>query len=82
MQGDGSRGFDEKIAWNTSAEPSASDVAEKERLVREVLSLQGGLAALQQRLAAVQQECSQAETQNEVLQTYIDSITKSLATKP
>lgn len=36
---------------------------------------------MQQRLNQVQAECIKSETNNEMLQSYIDSITKKLATK-
>ena len=55
----------------------------------EITALQGDLssrfsfltAAMQQRLNQVQAECIKSETNNEMLQSYIDSITKKLATK-
>ncbi|SHO76961.1 Uncharacterized protein MSYG_1300 [Malassezia sympodialis ATCC 42132] len=71
----------DQAAWTASSEPTTGTVAEKERLVREVLSLQSGLAALQERLWQVKQECAKSETENEMLQTYIDSITKSMASQ-
>lgn len=37
--------------------------------------------ALMARVAAVRADCTKAEADNEMLQTYIDSVTKSLAAK-
>jgi len=39
------------------------------------------MPALQERLWQVKQECAKSETENEMLQTYIDSITKSMASQ-
>lgn len=34
-----------------------------------------------ERMSHVQQECTKAEAENEMLQTYIDGITKNMASK-
>ena len=39
------------------------------------------MPALPERLWQVKQECAKSETENEMLQTYIDSITKSMASQ-
>ena len=39
------------------------------------------IAALQQRVSTVQEDCAKSESENEVLQAYLDSITKNLALK-
>ncbi len=39
------------------------------------------LPALLWRVGSVREECAKAEADNEMLQTYIDSVTKSLAAK-
>lgn len=72
----------DQAAWTSTAEPTAGTVAEKERLVRQVLSLQSGMTALHERLASVQRDCKNYENENEMLQTYIDGITKNMASKP
>ncbi|PWN96325.1 hypothetical protein FA09DRAFT_331550 [Tilletiopsis washingtonensis] len=47
----------------------------------EIQSQQSSLKALLARVASVQADCTKAETDNEMLQTYIDEVTKSLAAK-
>ncbi|PWN53982.1 hypothetical protein IE53DRAFT_383509 [Violaceomyces palustris] len=73
--------FTETAAWTAETEISANDIVEKEKLIREILAMQDGLRALLQRVSKVKQECEKAESDNEMLQTYIDSVTKSLAAK-
>jgi len=36
----------DQAAWTSTAEPTAGTVAEKERLVRQVLSLQSGMTGM------------------------------------
>lgn len=48
---------------------------------REILSAQESLKALSTKATSVQADCTKAEADNEMLQNYIDSITKSLAAK-
>ncbi|GAA5930483.1 Slo1p [Sporobolomyces koalae] len=55
----------------------ASDVVEKERLVRDILSKQDGLRALLQRVSEVQGEATKLKSDNETLQTYIDNLTRN-----
>lgn len=43
--------------------------------------MQDGLRALTSRVQAVKDDCAKAEADNEMLQTYIDSVTKSLAAR-
>lgn len=43
--------------------------------------MQDGLRALISRVNTVKEDCKKAEADNEMLQTYIDSVTKSLAAK-
>lgn len=45
------------------------------------MAMQDGLRALISRVNAVKEDCKKAEADNEMLQTYIDSVTKSLAAK-
>ncbi|CCF51109.1 hypothetical protein NDA11_005351 [Ustilago hordei] len=73
--------FTESAAWTVETEISANDVVEKEKLVREIMAMQDGLRALISRVNAVKEDCKKAEADNEMLQTYIDSVTKSLAAK-
>ena len=49
--------------------------------VREIIAMQDGLRALISRVNTVKDDCKKAEADNEMLQTYIDSVTKSLAAK-
>ncbi|KDN48194.1 hypothetical protein K437DRAFT_267683 [Tilletiaria anomala UBC 951] len=67
--------------WGTQANISANEVLEKEKIVREIVAMQDGLKALLWRVTSVKEECSKAEADNEMLQAYIDSVTKSLAAK-
>ena len=46
------------------------------------MTLQSGMAALQERLATVRRECTQAESENDMLRAYVDGITKNMASKP
>lgn len=50
-------------------------------LCSEIMAMQDGLRALISRVNAVKEDCKKAEADNEMLQTYIDSVTKSLAAK-
>lgn len=45
------------------------------------MAMQDGLRALISRVNTVKEDCKKAEADNEMLQTYIDSVTKSLAAK-
>ncbi|EPQ32183.1 uncharacterized protein PFL1_00380 [Pseudozyma flocculosa PF-1] len=74
-------GFVETAAWTSQTEPSANDVVEKEKLIREIIAMQDGLRGLLTRVTSVKDDCTKAEADNEMLQTYIDSVTKSLAAK-
>ncbi len=47
----------------------------------EIMAMQDGLRALISRVSTVKDDCKKAEADNEMLQTYIDSVTKSLAAK-
>lgn len=47
----------------------------------EIMAMQDGLRALLSRVTSVKEDCTKAEADNEMLQTYIDSVTKSLAAK-
>lgn len=47
----------------------------------EIMAMQDGLRALVNRVNTVKDDCKKAEADNEMLQTYIDSVTKSLAAK-
>lgn len=78
----GAGDLDDQNAWTSATEPTTGTVAEKERLVREILTLQGSMSALQERLTNVQRQCASAESENEMLQSYIDGITKNMKTKP
>ena len=72
----------DQAAWTSAAEVTTGTVAAKERLVREFMSLQSGMAALQERRATVRRECTQAESENDMLRAYVDGITKNMASKP
>lgn len=48
---------------------------------REILTMQESLRGLASRVSSVQADCTKAESDNEMLQAYIDSVTKSLAAK-
>ncbi|KAI3628887.1 hypothetical protein CBS14141_000590 [Malassezia furfur] len=72
------RTYNEQTA---SSEPSMSDVAEKERLLSEITALQSDLQTLQQRVNQAQADAAKSETNNEMLQSYIESINKNLASK-
>ncbi|CAO1624251.1 unnamed protein product [Jaminaea pallidilutea] len=74
-------GFSESAAWTAETGPSADEVLEKQKLIREILSAQESLKALSTKATSVQADCTKAEADNEMLQNYIDSITKSLAAK-
>ncbi|KAK0526288.1 hypothetical protein OC834_004857 [Tilletia horrida] len=71
--------FTESIAWTAETEPTAGEVIEKENLVKEVAAMQDSLRALLTRVNTVKDDCAKAESENEVLQTYVESVTKSLA---
>ncbi|PWN33753.1 uncharacterized protein FA14DRAFT_168296 [Meira miltonrushii] len=73
--------FTDTVAWTGETEISASDVVEKQQLVKDILGMQEGLKGLMTRISTVQQDCVKAEADNEMLQMYIDSVTKSLAAK-
>ncbi|KAE8210725.1 hypothetical protein CF319_g6673 [Tilletia indica] len=72
--------FTESIAWTAETEPTAGEVIEKENLVKEVIAMQDSLRALLTRVTSVKEDCTKAESENETLQTYVESVTKSLAT--
>ncbi|GAA5845776.1 hypothetical protein JCM3766R1_000313 [Sporobolomyces carnicolor] len=55
----------------------ASDVVEKDRLVKDIVSKQDGLRALLQRVEQVQREGTKLKSDNETLQTYIDNLTRN-----
>ncbi|GAA5915686.1 hypothetical protein JCM5296_003493 [Sporobolomyces johnsonii] len=57
----------------------ASDVVEKDRLVKDILTKQDGLTALLQRVGEVQDEATKLKSDNETLQTYIDNLTRNNA---
>ncbi|GAA5907197.1 uncharacterized protein JCM6883_006175 [Sporobolomyces salmoneus] len=57
----------------------ASDVIEKEKLVKDIISKQDGLRALLQRVSEVQGEATKLKSDNETLQTYIDNLTRNNA---
>ncbi|PWZ01382.1 hypothetical protein BCV70DRAFT_73088 [Testicularia cyperi] len=73
--------FTESAAWTAETQISANEVVEKDKLVREIMAMQDGLRALLTRVSTVQEDCKKAEADNEMLQTYIDTVTKSLAAK-
>lgn len=73
--------FTESAAWTASTDISADEVLEKQNLIKDILSTQESLKALVARVQAVQADCTKAEADNEMLQSYIDSVTKSLAKK-
>ncbi|PWN39744.1 hypothetical protein IE81DRAFT_280399, partial [Ceraceosorus guamensis] len=73
--------FTETVAWGATTEVSAEEIVEKSRLVREIQNQQSSLKALLARVMAVKADCTKAEADNEMLQTYIDSVTKSLAAR-
>ncbi|GAA6009715.1 hypothetical protein JCM11491_001071 [Sporobolomyces phaffii] len=60
-----------------SVQVDASDVVEKERLVKDIVSKQDGLRALLQRVGEVQGEATKLKSDNETLQTYIDNLTRN-----
>ncbi|KAE8214911.1 hypothetical protein CF327_g1727 [Tilletia walkeri] len=72
--------FTESIAWTAETEPTAGEVIEKENLLKDVLAMQDSLRALLTRVTTVKEDCTKAESENETLQTYVESVTKSLAT--
>ncbi|KAL9936072.1 hypothetical protein V8E36_004914 [Tilletia maclaganii] len=71
--------FTESIAWTAETEPTAGEVIEKENLVKEITAVQDSLRALLTRVNTVKDDCAKAESENETLQTYVESVTKSLA---
>ncbi|KAK0550291.1 hypothetical protein OC861_003050 [Tilletia horrida] len=71
--------FTESIAWTAETEPTAGEVVEKENLVKEIIANQDSLRALLNRVNSVKDDCTKAESENETLQTYVESVTKSLA---
>ncbi|CAD6980111.1 unnamed protein product [Tilletia controversa] len=71
--------FTESIAWTAETEPTAGEVIEKENLVRDVVSMQDSLRALLTRVSTVKEDCTKAESENETLQTYVESVTRSVA---
>ncbi|KAE8249192.1 hypothetical protein A4X13_0g5307 [Tilletia indica] len=71
--------FTESIAWTAETEPTAGEVIEKENLLKDVLAMQDSLRALLTRVTTVKEDCTKAESENETLQTYVESVTKSLA---
>ncbi|GAA5875190.1 hypothetical protein JCM16303_005040 [Sporobolomyces ruberrimus] len=73
-------------AWGKPVTPieqpgqeDASDVVEKDKLVKEIISKQDGLRALLQRVTEVQGEGNKLKSDNETLQTYIDNLTRNNA---
>ncbi|CAO1635565.1 unnamed protein product [Parajaminaea phylloscopi] len=75
-------GFSESsAAWEAETEVSANEVIEKQNLIKDILQLQESLKALVNRVQSVEDDCTKADADNEVLQSYIDSVTKSLAAK-
>ncbi|UZJ57304.1 hypothetical protein CBS101457_006624 [Exobasidium rhododendri] len=73
--------FTDSVAWSVQTEVSASEIVEKQRLVKDIMTMQEGLKGLIARVTSVQKECIKAEADNVTLQQYIDSVTKSLAAK-
>ncbi|CAO1626875.1 unnamed protein product [Sympodiomycopsis kandeliae] len=74
-------GFVESAAWTAETEVSANDVLEKQNLIKEITQMQDSLKGLSSRVQSVKADCSKAEADNEMLQAYIDSVTRSLAAK-
>ncbi|PWN25612.1 hypothetical protein BDZ90DRAFT_223191 [Jaminaea rosea] len=81
MSTDPTSSFIESAAWTSTAEPTADEVIEKQNLIKEILSSQESLKALVTRVQGVQADCTKAEADNEMLQSYVESVTKSLAAK-
>ncbi|KAK4056455.1 hypothetical protein OIO90_002598 [Microbotryomycetes sp. JL221] len=71
---------------DTQAEPPQHDsddadtMAEKERMIADIVTKQDGLKALLQRVQHVQNESAKLKSNNETLQTYIDNLTRANAT--
>ncbi|PWN92039.1 hypothetical protein FA10DRAFT_284943 [Acaromyces ingoldii] len=73
--------FTDSVAWGAQTDVTPGEVVEKQRLVRDIMASQDSLRALLARVSSVQADCQKAEADNEMLQMYIDSVTKSLAAK-
>ncbi|KAI5479825.1 hypothetical protein MNV49_002637 [Pseudohyphozyma bogoriensis] len=76
--------YDEGNAWGApppepEVEIDAAGVVEKERLVKEIITMQEGLKALLDRVTDVQEESAKLKAGNETLQTYIDNLTRNNA---
>lgn len=73
---EGLKGALKGVSFPDSAGHAISRSCHSQRVVP--LSL---LAGLMSRITAVKQDCAKAEADNDMLQMYIDSVTKSLAAK-
>ncbi|KAG9284705.1 hypothetical protein G9A89_002936 [Geosiphon pyriformis] len=59
------------------SEDSVETSDDKQKLINQVVDLQGGLKALIQRVETIKQENDQMQAQNQILQTYINNLMSS-----
>jgi len=68
------------VAWTNTRpteEIDPSSIVEKEAVIKEILNIQEGLRALLERVEEVDVECDKMKGSNEILQTYIDNLTRN-----
>ena len=59
---------------NTPEEPSVASALEKEKVIKDVLTLRDGLRGLMVRMTEVEGEIEQLGRDNEMLAVYIDNL--------
>ncbi|KAK4051635.1 hypothetical protein OIV83_002775 [Microbotryomycetes sp. JL201] len=64
---------------NARRDDDETAVADREKLIDDIVNKQDGLKALLQRITHVQTENSKLKSNNETLQTYIDNLTRANA---
>lgn len=73
--------YSDHSPWSTpasitilSAEPSVESALEKERIIKDILSLRDGLRGLMVRVTEVEGETERLGRDNEMLGVYIDNL--------
>jgi len=75
---------EESLGWGAVSAPEessdlVSQAIRKEKLIKEIKASQEGLRAMLAKVEGVQKEVDKLESSNEMLQTYIDNLTKQMA---
>jgi len=73
---------EESLGWGAVSPPEEDIVSQairKEKIIKEIKASQEGLRAMLAKVEGVQKEVDKLGSSNEVLQTYIDNLTKQMA---